>query len=512
MVLPVSRPHKHPKTGVYYFREKVPAELRSAFGKVEVSRTLGTKDPAEAKVRHAEEKRKQALIWQALRAKPEAVPHKTIMALVGEEYRRLNAMLDEEPGEPDIWREVLRLGDRVSASPETMERWYGGEADRLLREAGLSADAASRARLIEELHKASQQWAAFQKRRAEGDYRPDPDAGRFPEMQLAPAASARQSGETVTLSDLFDLWKADHLLSGGPEKTAKDFRQKLDSLIEFLGHEDAQRITPKQIADWVEHLRHEKGLSAKTVGEKYLAAVKRVFTVGKRKFRITDNPAADVIVEVGKTKGPGPRGFTDDEAKAILSAAIKAPETLGKMAEDNKRAIRWGPWLCAYTGARITEMMQLRKQDVEMHKGIPCLRITPEAGSTKTGEERLVPIHPHLVEMGFLDFVRSRPDGPLFFTLKASDDPKTRAEHVGQKVWRWVRDVVGIKDERVQPNHAWRHRFKTEARRLSIERWIVDAIQGHADGSASSGYGEIPVEPLYDAIKKLARYEVNGNA
>ena len=290
MVLPMSRPLKHSKTGVYYFREKVPADLKVAFGKTEVWRTLDTKDPALAKVRHAEEKRKQGLIWQAMRAKPEPLPHKKIMALVGGAYRDLNAMLEDEPGEPGIWREVLRLGDQASASREAMERWYGKEADRLLQEAGLATDEASRARLIEELHKASQQWAAFQKRRAEGDYRPDPDAGRFPEMPPAPAPTVRHAGETVTLSDLFDLWKADHLREGGPEKTVRDFRQKLDSLTEFLGHEDVQSITPKLIVNWTGHLMHDKGLSSKTVGEKYLATVKRVFTVGKRKFRITDNP------------------------------------------------------------------------------------------------------------------------------------------------------------------------------------------------------------------------------
>jgi hypothetical protein len=149
------------------------------------------------------------------------------MALVGEEYRLLNAMLEEEPGEPGIWREVLRLEEQAFASPESKERWYGEEADRLLREAGLATDEVSRARLIEELHKARQQWAAFQKRRAEGDYRPDPDAGRFPEMPRVPVLTVRHAGETVTLSDLFDLWKADHLREGGPEKTVRDFRQKL---------------------------------------------------------------------------------------------------------------------------------------------------------------------------------------------------------------------------------------------------------------------------------------------
>lgn len=48
MVLHMSRPFKHPKTGVFYFRQKTPADLRRIFGKAEVSWSLKTKDEAEA--------------------------------------------------------------------------------------------------------------------------------------------------------------------------------------------------------------------------------------------------------------------------------------------------------------------------------------------------------------------------------------------------------------------------------------------------------------------------------
>jgi len=308
------------------------------------------------------------------------------------------------------------------------------------------------------------------------------------------------------------LWKTDHLRDCGPARTVRDFRQKVDSLIAFLGHEDTQRITPRQISDWAELLRHEKGMSAKTVGQKYVAAVKRVFTVGKRKFRITDNPAADVTVEVKKAPRTRSPGFTDDEAKAILSAALLPPEAWGRMAADNKRAIRWAPWLAAYTGARIGELMQLRKQDVETHHGFTCLRITPEAGSTKTGNFRLVPIHPHLIEMGFLHMVEARPEGPLFYSPKAGEDPVTRAGSIGGKVSEWVRKKVGIKDDRIQPNHAWRHRLKTVAREVGVPPENIDAIQGHEDGRASTDYGEFTVRLLDKEIRKLPRYDVDSEA
>jgi hypothetical protein len=57
-----------------------------------------------------------------------------------------------------------------------------------------------------------------------------------------------------------------------------------------------------------------------------------------------------------------------------------------------------------------------------------ALRITPEAGTVESGTYRLVPLHPHLIGQGLPEFVRSRPEGPLFFRLGDKlDDPVTRA-------------------------------------------------------------------------------------
>jgi hypothetical protein len=52
MALRMSTPQKHPKTGVYWFRKAVPMALRALVGKLEITHTLNTKDPQEAKLRH----------------------------------------------------------------------------------------------------------------------------------------------------------------------------------------------------------------------------------------------------------------------------------------------------------------------------------------------------------------------------------------------------------------------------------------------------------------------------
>ena len=81
---------------------------------------------------------------------------------------------------------------------------------------------------------------------------------------------------------MFKLWERDYLAEGKSIKTVGDFRQKIEALIAYLGHDDAQRVTPENIADWTEYLRHEcvPKLSARTVGQKYLAAVKLTFGAG----------------------------------------------------------------------------------------------------------------------------------------------------------------------------------------------------------------------------------------
>jgi integrase len=508
MALQMARPYKHPKTGVYYFRQKVPADLRSKLGNKIVSRSLRTKDAGLAKIRNADEVRKQAVIWDSYRKEPEPLPHQQIVALSGIIYRDLMALREEEPGDRKVWVKTLNILNGLRDDAAGQERWYGSQVDNLLLERGIVTDSYSRQRLIQEADRAFRQAVEQQLKRAEGDYSPDPKADRFPPLQ---GDSGPVSKDKPTIRGLFKLWERDHLADGKSARTVGDFRQKVESLIAFVKHDNAEDVTPKNIADWCEHLRHEENLSSRTVSQKYLAAVKVVFALAVEKLAIKTNPAKDVTVRFTKNKRKErPKGFTDDEARTILSAAL-SEAGLENWSSLNKLAIRWGPWICAFTGARITEIMQLRREDLIDVADIPCLNITPDAGSVKTGNFRIVPIHPQLQEMGLVEMIRSRKAGPLFFEPRGRK-AKNPAENVGKAVGKWVREVVGITDTRVQPNHAWRHRFKTLARDMDIDTEYRDAIQGHEDGRAASDYGETTVKALYREICKLPRYGVDGAA
>lgn len=495
------RPYKHQKTGVYYLKMRTPADLVRLGEPTQVKRSLGTKDWAEAKIRHADMLTKLNRAWEARRRGPQPIPFVQLAALSGRIYRQFMDASQDEPGTPEMWDQLARIGNEAIARPGGAESWYGPSADSVLAEDGLLPDADSRTRLLDLVHRAVLLAAEQGKRRAQGDYGPDPNAERFPEV-------AKDKTKAVTITGLLALWEREHLADGGSPATPRDHRQKIDHFIAYLGHDDAQKVTPKDISDWCDKLRHEEGKSARTVAGKYLSAVKAVYRVGKKKFVITNNPAAEVSRTPPKRVRERPDYFTDDEAAKILRMALVADTADGRTAKLTKLACKWVPWLCAYTGARAGELSQLRGDDFYVERGTHALRITPEAGTVKTGEYRHVPLHPHLIELGILDMVKQRGSGPLFYVpnSKPREPNSTQWGNVRGKVGEWVRNTVGITDGRIQPNHAWRHRFKVEARRAGIDREYTDAIQGHDDGTASVDYGDYPADVLLREIQKMPRY------
>lgn len=131
----------------------------------------------------------------------------------------------------------------------------------------------------------------------------------------------------------------------------------------------------------------------------------------------------------------------------------------------------------------------------------------------KTGNYRIVPVHPQLQEMGLCEMINSIPAGPIFYSMETkrrAADPLARARNAGTKVLNWIRDEVKITDPRIQPNHAWRHRFKTIARDIDMHPEYRDAIQGHEDGRAASDYGETTIKALWREIQKMPRWEIAG--
>jgi hypothetical protein len=99
--LQTSRPWRHPRTGMYWFRKAIPADLRQILGKREEKFSLRTKSPGEAHALHAKRAAEIAEKWARLRG--HAVPdHVDIYALADEFYREMLAKHQRNPPREDF--------------------------------------------------------------------------------------------------------------------------------------------------------------------------------------------------------------------------------------------------------------------------------------------------------------------------------------------------------------------------------------------------------------------------
>ena len=379
----------------------------------------------------------------------------------------------------------------------TLERWIGPRVDAVLAKRCV-VDGATRDRILERSAEAALQAISQVLREGEGDWAPDPAAGRFPDPKTLPTDDPKKSPDATNIYAL--------AIEGRGPKTVIKYGRIFEDLLAFAKTRDTSRITVETIEEWKDSLLKRPGLTPRTIARDYLGAIRAILNCAVRTKCLNANPALGVSVEEARRVKPRKkRSFTDEEAGAILKAPLEPVSGRAKLAA----AKRWVPWLCAYSGARVNEMTQVRRGDVRKRDGHWCVVITPDAGTQKTGDTHDVPLHEHLLEQGFLEFVSSHAMGePLFHNPRPEGIVRKTfpSESTGKALATWVRSL-GVTDEAVDPNHGWRHRFKTDGRFAEVGEDVISALQGHAVAGMSGRYGEFPARVTSKGIAKLPRLD-----
>ncbi|MCK0197060.1 site-specific integrase [Ancylobacter sp. 6x-1] len=490
-----------------------PSAVNATIGKAEVKFSLRTRDPRVAAIRKGLAEVRLQRLYDSLRQPPRHLSTREVVALAGELYREDMALWEDNPASAAVWR---KFRDAMASSrlddEGALEREMAPFIDRLLAMRGLVIDDDSRSRLAPAVRKAIADAAVTLERRASLDYGPDLLVHQYPAWQGPEAVggtdnkhregpSPQLSGKAVSMRGLVDGWWQEAKAAGRSIKTHQAYSSAMDRLVEHVGHDDASRITSDHVLA-LKDSRLASGISPKTVKDSDLAGLKAVFGWAVANRRLASNPADGIKVQRARPIKLRDRGFTDAEAEAVLSAA--SCHRQGKERPKTFAAKRWVPWLCAYTGARVGEVAQLRKQDVRQQGDSWIITLTPEAGPIKNKEAREVPLHPHLVEMGFPDFVRGSAEGYLFLSPSRDGHINGPLQGLKNRLAEFGRSIVA--DPNVAPNHAWRHRFKTVGMEAGISERVLDAICGHAPKTVGQTYGMVTIPTKVDAIRRLPRY------
>lgn len=520
-VLHMARPRNRRGTTNFQFRKRIPTDVlrktkgqRIAFrlpgGRAEddlvvwatvgpeITFSLRTINASLAKERHAAALAQCQQWCDNIRNGPRPLSQKQITALAGEWYREWMARLEDEPGAPGVWQHWLRILDSVAAGGRLIEQ-VGPVVDEFLAGRQIMVDGGTRERLCIAFHDAMTKAGDTLRRYASGDYSPDTNAQRFPPWAGREPVSSNGGSTPLTFDGLFERWERETKPS---PSTITTYKGVVKQFKEHVGHNDPRRVTKTDVVSFKDKLI-ERGLTAKTIKDGHLAAIKSLFNYAVENELLTINPADGVTVRVKRAAGQRKLPYTDDEVASLLALAD----------QEKDPARHWLPWLLAATGARVGELSQLWGRRVTQVDGTWVMKIAPaeDGGSLKNmGSERDVPIHPAVIKRGFLEFVRDRGDGPLFYHAsgkrKAKGDGKGRrhaSKGVNNHLAEWIRDN-GFDDPRKPPTHAFRHWFKTTCMDLGIQERVADVIQGHAgERSDADGYRHVSLAMMVKAIRRI---------
>lgn len=192
---------------------------------------------------------------------------------------------------------------------------------------------------------------------------------------------------------------------------------------------------------------------------------------------------------------PDPILWSTDQLKLLFGSRVYA-EGYRPQAGAGEAAY-WMPLLALFTGARQGELAPMTVDDVETDEptGVRYFRITEDrerGARLKTkSSRRVVPLHPELVHIGFLDYVEGRrhKDGAKapFFPLLEKGPRDGFADYWSKWFGRYL-TKLGITDDG-PVFHSFRHNFKDALRWKGESEDVNDALTGHSGGGVGRGYG-----------------------
>jgi integrase len=425
------------------------------------------------------------------------------------------------------WRREAARSLRACGDDASIFEAWGDSALASATEHGIELEPGGPAHraLCEALNDAAVTASEDALRRLDGDLVPTPP---MPDLKpREPLVGAEPSGKT--LGDLLAAYRADKE-DGWAISTRNGFAPVERVMREVLGGDlllaDITREHGRKLFDVVKrlpkglgtlpHLRGVSvmdaiemdlpGLSPKSINGTYLASMKTVFKFGVQEHWMERLPmdGLSVVDPVHEADKRDP--FTIDQVNAIFSGAPWTPR------DDNpsEKPIRyWGPLIALFQGMRRSEIAQLLMSDMEEVAGVPVFLIKATKGSgkrTKTrNARRMLPLHPELIRLGFLAYVKRRRDSRAN-QLWEGEQPNGNGQW-GDGFSDWF---LRLLDKRQVTGgtklglHSFRHNFQDALREAGLHgTGIGNVLTGRA-GDTSNNYGSsYPTWQLKDAVASL---------
>ena len=311
--------------------------------------------------------------------------------------------------------------------------------------------------------------------------------------------------ERATLSTIFEAWKT------AKQPTAPEqFLQPVRVFEKLHGRLLLSQITKRNVREFRDHVA-ASGLKESTAA-KHLRCVGTLLRFAAQEGYIDHSPATDIQFhyekkKIGEAKDCARRTLTVEEVERLLAAADALPAN-----DHGKLDTKWFARLALYSGARPEELSQLTSDDVAKLHGVHCIRIH-DRGDNKLktpASRRDIPLHPSLIEAGFLAFVKAREGAALLFATLKADGRGRIYSRMQRRLSRLMRVKAKITDTRVVP-YSLRHSFKDMLRLVETPKFCEDRLMGHTtpETAIPDRYGGAQIVVLAKWLYKMNPLDKN---
>ncbi len=175
-----------------------------------------------------------------------------------------------------------------------------------------------------------------------------------------------------------------------------------------------------------------------------------------------------------------PKYLTEEEAKRLIEASRENPRDYAIIS------------LLAYSGLRVSELCNLRFEDVDFDERIIYVR------SGKGDKDRIVVVSSHVIE-ALQDYLLTRDDDMVYLFSSRKSDRISRTQ-VFRIVKRYAKKA-GIKKE-VTP-HVLRHTLATTMLRRGVDIRFIQQFLGHSSVATTQIYTHVDdatLKSVYDRV------------
>ncbi len=338
------------------------------------------------------------------------------------------------------------------------------------------------------------------------------------------------------------------------EKLLEEYKVIISDFLEIIGDISANNLSKDSIRKYIStqlklpsnrrknpkyrDLSIEKVIKLKDVEpqsrlnvNKYLMRLTTFINFGVGQGYFKENYIIGMKLPVPKKEGRKKREpFSQEDISKILSPKTYLSWTANykirisnqhKTVKTDKNAINqpalYWTFLCGIlSGMRTNEFAQLKIQDIFQEDRIWMFSVDEEMDkSVKTRNSiRKFPIHPTLIELGFLNYVeiiKSKGNDRVFPQLMKGRDGYAAklSRHYNEKFL----PEIGVWKSKVKVLYCTRHTFINRCYMKGVDKDIIKSIVGHEPDFTFGVYGGnvFPPKQLYNEISKVSYPNIRWN-